>query len=436
MKRLLMIIPFFPPVAGGGVYRPLSFVRHLGRHGWETTVVTPREDAFWIVDDRLTSRVPETCDVIRTDAWSGQAVLSRLRRARGQSRSPQKRSFGLFAVARKLGASFLLPDTYVGWRPFALKAARAALRGKPFDAIYSTSPPETSHLVGLKLHELTGLPWVADFRDPWMNLYLLKPPTPFHAMIHRRMEKRVCSRAHVVVTTRWQEETLRKRYPGLKSLTRITNGFEGDDVGPLEALGPDPGRFRILHAGMLTQNRSAIPFLRGLDRFVSLNPGARDRVEVIFVGPREDKNELAVSELGLGDVVEFRDSIPHEETLKLERCSHILLLIKHVNPDYDGIVPGKLFEYIGVRRPILGLVPRGEAREHIESLNRGVVVAQDDVGAIAQKIGELFDEYKKGTLDRSFDLSPAPQFDRESLAGDLARLLGHITRRKTNLTLS
>lgn len=430
MNRLLMIIPFFPPTAGGGVYRPLSFVKYLGRYGWQTTVVAPRGDAFWIRDDRLTRQVPPSCEVIRTRVMSGQAVLSRVRRTRGQALAPQKRSFGVFSIARKLAASFLIPDTYIGWRPYAVKAGREALARHSFDAIYSTSPPETSHLVALKLHELSGLPWVADFRDPWMNLHLLKPPTPLHAMLHRRLERRVCERANVVVTTEWQEALLRRRYPGIKSVTRISNGFDGREIETLEALrpaAPTAGRFRMLHAGMLTQNRSAIPFLRALDRFLSQRPDVRGVFEVLFVGPREDKNENAVHELNLGDVVEFRDSVSHEDTLKLERSSHILLLIKHVNPDYDGIVPGKLFEYIGVRRPILALVPDGEARRHVERLKRGVAVGQDDVEGVAAKIGELFDSFTSGSLDAAFDLSPQPQFDRSTLAGDLARVLAGLT---------
>jgi glycosyltransferase involved in cell wall biosynthesis len=432
MRRLLMIIPFFPPIAGGGVYRPLSFVKYLERHGWRTTVVAPRGDAFWIRDERLAEQVPPACEVIRTGVMSGQAVLSWMRRARGQIRAPQKRSFGAFSVVRRLAAGFLIPDTYIGWYPYAVRAARRVLIRRRFDAIYSTSPPETSHLVALKLHKLTGLPWVADFRDPWMNLYLLKPPTPLHAKLHRRLEKLVCERANAVVTTEWQEKLLREQYPRLKSVHRIPNGFDGTEVASVEALRPPapPGRFRILHAGMLTQNRSAIPFLRALKRFLSRRPEVRGGIEALFVGPREDKNEHAVHDFGLSDVVEFRDSVPHEETLQLEKRSHILLLIKHVNPDYDGIVPGKLFEYIGVRRPILALVPDGEAKRHVESLKRGVTVAQDDIEAVAAKIEELFDEFRNGTLDAAFDLSPQPQFERSSLAGDLARLLGELTERK------
>ena len=107
MKQLLMIIPFFPPMAGGGVYRPLSFVKYLGRYGWQTTVIAPRGDAFWIQDERLTEQIPESCEVVRTDTLSGQALLARLRGGSGGTSgkgSPQKRSSGKFSAARWLAS--------------------------------------------------------------------------------------------------------------------------------------------------------------------------------------------------------------------------------------------------------------------------------------------------------------------------------------------
>jgi glycosyltransferase involved in cell wall biosynthesis len=428
MKRLLMIIPFFPPMAGGGVYRPLSFVKYLGRFGWRTTVVAPRGDAFWIRDERLSAQIPELCEVIRTDTMSGQAVMAKLGRRRdGPGDAPrQKRSSGGFSVVRRLASLMLIPDTYVGWRPFAARAARSALEQGEFDAVYSTSPPETSHLVALDLHQRTGLPWVADFRDPWMNLHLLKPPTPVHAAIHRRMERRVCEKANVVVATRWHEEYVRRTHPNARSVTRISNGYDAAEVAAVEELRPQGGRFRITHAGMLTQKRTAIPFLRGLKRFLSDRPEVRSGFEVVFVGAREDRNETAVDELGLGDVVGFRDTLPHDETLQLERRSHILLLIKHVNPDYSGMVPGKLYEYIGVRRPILALAPPGEAAGLVENLRRGLLADQEDEGSITGALASLYAKHEEGALDEAFDLSPRPEFARETLAGELARLLDDV----------
>jgi len=430
MKRLLMIIPFFPPMAGGGVYRPLSFVKYLPDYGWRTTVVAPRGDAFWIRDERLVDQIPESCEVIRTNTMSGQAMIARLRARRSSTstgRPSQKRSSSGFSAARRLASFFLVPDSYAGWRPFAVKAAMAAIAREPFDAIYSTSPPESSHLVALSVQRRTGLPWVADFRDPWMNLYLFKPPTPFHAAAHRRLERRVCRAAHAVVATKWHESHMINSYPDAAGVTRISNGYDAAEAAVVASGEPPRDRFRIVHAGMLTQNRTALPFLEGLHTLLDENPDFRPRFEVLFVGAREDRNEQAVRSLGLGDVVQFHDTLPHDETLQLERRSHILLLIKHVNPDYEGMVPGKLYEYIGLRRPVLALAPDGEAARLVTELRRGVVVGQGDQHMLVETLAGLYRDFENGTLDGRFDLTDRPEFARDSLAGRMAELLDNLT---------
>lgn len=427
MKRLLMIVPFFPPMAGGGVYRPLSFVKYLPSYGWQTTVVAPRGDAFWIRDERLVEQIPKSCQVIRTNTLSGQALLAGLRGRRKQSeQQTQKRSSRRFSTARHLASFVLIPDTYAGWRPFAVKAAMDAVKREPFDAIYSTSPPESSHLVAMAVQRRVGLPWVADYRDPWMNLHLLKPPTPFHAALHRRLERRVSERARVVVATRWHETHMKKTYPDGMGVTRISNGYDAQEAAAVQLTEPPRDRFRIVHAGMLTQRRTAIPFLRGLRALLAKRPEIRQKIEVLFVGAREDRNEHAARSLGLDDVVQFRASMPHDETIQLERSSHILLLIKHVNPDYRGMVPGKLYEYIGVRRPVLALAPEGEASQLVVELRRGIVAPQEDEQALAGTLAELYRGYEEGTLDERFDLSHRPEFTRESLAGRLADLLDEL----------
>jgi glycosyltransferase involved in cell wall biosynthesis len=424
MKRVLMIIPFFPPMAGGGVYRPLAFVKYLQSFGWRPTVIAPRGDSFWIRDEGLCEQIPEAVRVIRTDTLSGQSLLARARRGGGTT--PQRRSSRLFAAARRVSAAMVLPDTYRGWRPYALAAARGILGRETFDVLYSTSPPETSHLVAGRIHDEHGLPWVADFRDPWMNLHLLRPPTPLHAGLHRRMEARVCRAAHVVVTTRWHEALVRERYPGAPSVTRIANGYDAADAESVAGVTPEGSPMRITHAGMLTQKRSAIPFLRGLRAFFEARPEARGDVDVRFLGAREDANERAVRALELDDVVRFADTVSHRETLQMEKSSHILLLIKHVNPDYRGLVPGKLYEYIGLCRPILALAPPGEARDIVEGLRRGEVVDQESTAEVARAIARLYDAYREGALESRYDLAPRPELTRERLAGELAALFERI----------
>lgn len=421
MKRLLMVIPFFPPIGGGGVYRPLGFVRHLEHYGWLPTVIAPRGTAFWIRDPSLVRLIPPSCEVVRTDTMSAQRLLAMLRRdgaAGNQVRSSRK-----FARLRKLGSWVLIPDTYIGWYPFALRAGARLLKQRKFDAIYSTSPPETSHLIACALARMSGLPWIADFRDPWMNLHLFKPPTPVHAFIHKRLERAVLKRAGVVVTNRWHFERMKERMNDPRRLALIPNGYDREEAESLGGIVPARDKFRMTHAGMLTQKRSAEPFLRGLKRFIDDTPGAEEAVEVAFIGPREDLNDAMARELGLAGVVSFRDTVSHGEALQLERASHVLLLIKHVDEPYRGIIPGKTYEYLGVRRPILALVPDGEVKDLIIGLKRGEVVPQDDEERIARAIGTLYANYRSGVLDAGYDLSFCSRFERKTLAGELAGFL-------------
>jgi glycosyltransferase involved in cell wall biosynthesis len=428
MKNLLMIIPFFPPMAGGGVYRPLGFVKYLEQYGWRVTVIAPNPSAFWITDETLLEEIPSSCDIYRTATLSGQYVLSLVWGSRGNSGAPQVRSSRRFQRIRKLSAFALVPDTYLGWYPFAVHEGRRILRTKPIDAIYSTSPPETSHLIGAKLSAFSGKPWVADFRDPWMNLYLMPPPTRLHERLHQALEKRVCTRASVVVTTRWHEALLAKKYPTAGNVRIIPNGYDHEKLDAFSNLAPPDDRFRILHAGMLTQKRSAVPFLKGLKIYLDRSPESRRRFEVRFVGPREDESEIESARLALDDIVEFPDTVSHVETLKMERTSHILLLVKHRNPVYHGMVPGKLYEYVGAARPILALAPEGEVKDIVNGLGRGEVAPLDSPEQIADRIGEMYDRFLSGTLDRDYNLAPVDEFRRDRQAGELAGHLDSLLR--------
>lgn len=417
-----MIVPFFPPMSGGGVFRPLSHVKYLPKHNWRTTVIAPEENAFWVTDRSLLEEVPDSCTIIRTNSLSGQAVLSRLRRTGPGDKRTQVRSTRGFGLLRRLGNGVLIPDTYVGWYPFAVRAAKRELESNRYDAIYSTSPPETSHLIGLKLHETSGLPWMADFRDPWINLYRFAPPTPLHRVLYEKLQRKICSRAGVVVASKWNLELLEKKHAGIRHIRHISNGYDGAKLEGIFPLSPPPDYFTILHAGMLSENRSAVPFIRAVKIFCERFPRGREKCRVLFLGPREDENEAMVRKLSLDDVIHFHDSASHRETLKMERRSHILMLI---NP-YPEIVVGKLYEYIGVRRPILALQPDGEGKELVRSLRRGETAPMQDSDCIAEKIALMYQKFEEENLDESYDLSPLPQFEREHLAGELAEFLDEL----------
>jgi glycosyltransferase involved in cell wall biosynthesis len=424
-KKILMIINFFPPAGGGGVYRPLSFVKYLSRLSWEVTVVTPRPGEFWISDPGLADEIPPLVRVVRTASLSGFRFLRAFRGSRGPAAS--RRSSGGFAALRRIGELFLVPDTYAGWVPFAVRAAESLCRAERFDIVYSTSPPDSSHLVAMKIARRAGIPWVADFRDPWINLHLRAAPTALHRALHTRLERAVSHADLVLTTTAAHERMLLERYPWCR-VERIPNGYDEEDFERESDARPPRAPFTVTHCGMLTLGRSARPFLEGLVELRRRSPAIAADIRVVFIGARESSNEEWTRRLSLEGAIHFEDNLPHRECIARERQSHALLLIKHDDDRYRGLVPGKLYEYIGARRPILALVPDGEACEIVRDLRRGETAHIDSPGEIAAALETMYERHRNGTLESSYALDEVPRYSRrveaERLSELLTRLIG------------
>ena len=427
-----MIINFFPPAGGGGVYRPLSFVKYLSRLSWQVTVVTPRPGEFWISDPGLEHEVPPAVRVVRTASLSGFRFLRALRR--GTRKDAAKRSSGAFAALRRIGEFLCVPDTYAGWVPFAVKAAKGLCHEERFDVVYSTSPPDSTHRAAMHVARACGIPWVADFRDPWINLYLREPPTPIHRALHERMERSAAQADLVLVTTSAHERLLTNKYPGCR-IERIPNGYDEEDFARERDVRPPASPFTVTHCGMLTMGRSSRPFLEGLGVLASRAPDIASAIRVVFIGPRESANEKWVQRLGLEGFVRFEDNLPHREVIRRERESHVLLLIKHDDERYRGLVPGKLFEYIGAKRPVLAVVPEGEAADIVRELARGEVAPIGSPEEIAAALEKMYRLFREGRLESSYRLEEAVNYSRraeaERLNGILTRLIGEKCRAGT-----
>ena len=370
MKRFLMLNYFFPPMGDGGVFRSLKLARYLPENGWLPRVVCGRPEDYWLRDDSLLAELPRGISVERVGGLTGQALLRRIRRGAAAGTGGGSRSSGLFTKLRAFGDLFLLPDSYSPWIPAALAAGRRALAAGDVELLYSSSPPDSSHIVARRLAGESGLPWVADFRDPWFNLHLKTPPTPLHRALLARMEARTLREAQVVaVTEGWRRyyASRAQRPPIL-----IRNGYDPEDFASLPPYSPDPaGRLRILHTGKLSITRSSGPFLQGLADLLRDEPQWRDRLEVRFVGARESDNEAAASRLGLDGIVSFSDPVSHAESVALQARADLLLLVKHDDPRYRDLVPGKFYEYAATGRPIFAVTPHGEIETLMEDYELG-----------------------------------------------------------------
>lgn len=427
LRHLLVVSHFFPPMGGGGVQRVTKFVKYLEPCGWRATVVAGRGEDYWMQDDTLLAELPASVHVERTAAASGLGILRRLRPARAATRPSSRRSSRAFAALRAAGSVFLVPDTYIGWRPFALRAARAVIARDRPDAVLSSGPPETNHLVALALQRETGLPWLADFRDPWFGLHLRTPPTPWHRARHARLERDVLERADAVTaTTTWLRDLLRARARRpLARLHVIRNGFDSADFAS-PSPSPRSGPLRLVHAGMLTLTRSAEGLLAAVAHLHAADPALVGAFEIELIGARESRNDAAAAAPALAGCVHLRDYVPHRDATAAMQAADVLVLIKHVEPRFRGLIPGKLYEYMGAGRPILALVPESEAAELVRELGWGEVAPPDDPVAIAAALQRLLAAKRAGRLDGAYPMRGREQFERRAQAENLAALLDQI----------
>ena len=419
MKRVLLVARFFPPITGGGVYRTLGFARHLPAFGFEPVVLTGLD-------------APEGGDPgLSASASRVEVVRAGRESALSAARSRSSRPPWITTLAR--AASWIaIPDSYAGWRGAAVRAGLERIARKDIDAIYSTSPPDTDHLVALDLHRASGLPWVADFRDPWIALGYRDPPTPWHRAAHERLLRDVLRGAtRIVAATEGTERWLAGAEPSIAPRSSvISNGFEEDEWRGLEPHRFD--RFTVLHAGRLSDDRTLEPFARGLAAFLARDPARRAAMQCLLLGPHDAEQARVVGRSGLTGVVRFEGNRSHAETLAMEAGADALLLVKSRSARYRDLVPGKLYEYLGAGRPVIAVAPEGPAADLVRRFGLGWVADPDAPERIADALEEAWARRApKAVPPPAAGAAGAGAADRESftrrrLTERLARVLSEI----------
>ena len=413
-RRLLILSYFFPPHSGGGIHRVLGFTRYLPEHGWDCTVVCAGDRDYWGQDPSLAALVDPRTEVVRVAGGSAPAAWLRMRRADSGARSQE--TFGLL---RRLADWWLIPDPYVGWSGRGRAAAARLLERGGFDAVLSTSPPDSVHLAADALKRRFDLPWVADFRDPWMGLHQRTPPTSWHARRQASLEGRVLERADLVVTaTRAHAGLIEARASGRpRRVVHIANGFEpmhapaGNDA--------DPGHFVIVFTGTLFRMPGAEIFLEALHEMLAHDPAARRRVRVKFAGPYETGYADRSIALGLTPgIVEFLGPIAHADTRALQRRADLLVLWKMER--MEATVPGKLYEYFDSARPVVALLAERDDAATLLADAGGDRVAPGDRAGLLAVLQRHYAHWK--VRGRAADHTPAwlAGHTRAHLAGCLA----------------
>lgn len=415
--------------------RALKFCRYLPDFGWEPTVVTVREDAaaYPNLDESLSAEIAPSLEVVRTGAWDPYALYARAQGKRkedavGVGFVGESQMTPVQKLARWVRANVFLPDARVGWLPYAVRQAARLVReaeasGTPFEAIITTGPPHSTHLAGLWLKRKYGLPWVADFRDPWTGIDFAEdlPATTLARRFDAAMERRVLLEADAVPVV---SEAMRRDLAAIEpraNLVVLPNGFDPADF-PSPAPKVEANAFTILYTGNLNAARDPEALWRSLARLEA--PRTMSRLRVRLVG-NIDPSVLASAEAaGVAELVETAPYVPHGEAIALMRQSAMLLLVINRVPGAEGIVTGKVFEYVASGRPVLGLGPTGgDAAEILRASEAGVLLDWDDAGGVAEFVRAQYDAWEAGASREGASVESAAPYSRRAQTGELAKIL-------------
>lgn len=402
MKRLLMISYPFPPNASAGAVRSQRFAHGLRDHGWEVEVVTIKPNDACPQDPPDDAPAEAALTVHHTatlDPWlwlSGKKPRVLPARA-----------------ARSLGMKlFSFPDHMTLWIPFALNAGMRAHRRRSFDAIYTTSPPHSTHLAGAALAAMTSRPWIADFRDPWtQNTYRSSVFSgKFQRFLDKRMEETVLRRAAVVLAnTRLNRANLLRGFREIPEdkIVHLPNGWEDSPATeglPVTANGP----FTVIHSGTFYPWFEPYGLLRGAAVWRRRQAGSdASRLRIILLGSHETATERAVDELELRDIVDIRPWVPLEEARRIMQDADVLWATLGTGAAAAGYVPSKLLEYVGARKPIWGFFPDGEAADIIRSTSAGTVFTSENPDDVAAHIAAAIERKARFDWPRISEAGPA-----------------------------
>ncbi|PCJ94141.1 MAG: glycosyl transferase family 1 [Flavobacteriaceae bacterium] len=423
MQKVLIITYYWPPAGGPGVQRWLKFVKYLRDFNIEPVVYIPENPNYPIIDDTFLNEIPEGITIYKKPIFEPYRLASLF------SKKKTKRiSSGIIATKNQsflektmlwVRGNFFIPDARKYWVKPSITFLKSIIEKEGIRTIITTGPPHSVHLIGLGLKKKLNLQWLVDFRDPWTSIGYhkkLKLSKASQAK-HKALEYLVLTSADKIIvtssTTKSEFEVLTK-----KPIRVITNGF---DVDYAEEVVLDI-KFTLSHIGSLLGGRNPKNLWKVISELITEDEAFEKAISIQFAGVVSQEVMESIEAAGLASYANFLGYVSHEEAISIQRKSQVLLLVEIDSPETTGIIPGKLFEYLAAKRPILGIGPKEwEVVDMVTDTNSGHIYNYEAESDLKSVILDWFLKYQQ--QDLSVTSIHVQQYSRRELTGKLAEYI-------------
>jgi glycosyltransferase involved in cell wall biosynthesis len=430
MKKVLIISYYWPPSGGIGVHRCLKFAKYLVEFGWKPVVYAPLNAQYPYLDDSNYKHIPEGITVIRKKIREPFGLFKKISgRKKTDSANPvyvrDRKLSKIDNLAIWIRGNFFIPDARFLWIKPSVKFLTKYLNENPIDAILTDGPPHTNTIIGCKLSQKTGIPWLADFQDPWtqVDYYDMLKIGKRADRIHHKLEQEALKTAKktTIVSPTWKKDI---ENIGANNVDVIYWGYDEDDFA---GNNPEPDKkFSIVHAGQLGYDRRPDTFIKVLGDLVKENPDLGKDLEIKFAGTVDYAIKENIVAKGLESNYISLGNIPRPEAIELNLKSHIQLLPLNIADNAKGRIPGKLFENMRAKRPILCLGPvDSDVAGILKNTDSGSSFDYNDENGIKLFIKDIYKKYKSGS--NNVKSKNIEQFDVKKQVEKLSGFLSEIT---------
>ena len=419
-KKVLIITYYWPPAGGSGVQRWLKFSKYLRGFDIEPVIYTIDNPSYPILDKSSESEIPKDLEILKQAIFEPNSMLSFF------GRNNKKESAGflnpnptfLGKIVQYIRANYFIPDARKFWIQPSVNFLSNYLENNHIDAIITTGPPHSMHLIGLELKKKLGIKWISDFRDPWTEIDYFQqlPLTKKATKKHQDLEQEVLIKSDMVVVV---GETMKDKF--LKHTKRIevlTNGF--DTIEDLSTQKLDE-KFSITHVGLMNSDRNPTILWKVLNEISNTNPNFKNDLRIKLIGKIDDAviQDLKVFDHNTIETIPYLD---HKDVSKYQASSQVLLLSINEVPSAKGIITGKIFEYLQAKRPILAIGPEdGDAAMILKNTNAGTIIGFKNKTVLKATILNLYKDYKEGVLFvKSINIE---QYHRKNITSQLAEVI-------------